>query len=407
MSNSSTINVALKIDDKGGVRVLQNIGKESTSTGKKGKKAFNEMDQSAKSFTGSAKMSANTMLKMGAGIVGILGLAKAWGSLKSAAYEYMDLASEQESAERKLGSVLKATGEAAGYNLDQLKAMASGLQDVTRIGDETTLAGMAILATFKQVRGEGFERATIAAMDMAEVMGTDLNSNILQIGKALQDPVKGLTALTRVGVTFTEGQKDTIKSLQASGDMMAAQNIILKELEGQFGGAAKAASQDFAGGLIQAQNALGDTKEEMGFVITKNQFFIELTHMATEEFKRWGEETKKNSGYLMDLAKDGVLMVVSSLKAGIETLRFFHNGWSGIKLVGQLAVQALAISLDALYPIIRSLLAPLDALYQGMVKLGVMDVNPFDAIGEGLATFKDSSAQVTKDVLAEIGRAHV
>jgi len=406
MSNSSTIKIALKIDDQGGVRVLQNVGKESSSTGQKGKKAFNDMDRSAKSFNDSAKMSMNTMLKMGAGIAGVLGLAKAWGMLKDSAKEYVELASVQEAAENKLEAVLKATGNAAGYNLAQLKAMASGLQDVTTMGDETTLAGMAILATFKEIKGEAFEGATKAAMDMSKVMDQDLKSSMVQIGKALNDPIQGLSALSRVGVSFTDDQKKMIKTLQESGDMMGAQKVILAELKSEFGGAAEAASKTFAGGLTQAQNALGDTKEEMGFVITKNQFFIELTHMATAEFKRWGEETQKNSGYLMDLAKDGVMTVVSSLKAGIETLRFFHNGWSGIKLVGQLAVQGLAFSLDALYPIIRSLLAPLDALYQGMVKLGVMDVNPFDAIGNGLATFKDSSAQVTKDVLADINKTN-
>ncbi|MBU4133358.1 MAG: phage tail length tape measure family protein [Proteobacteria bacterium] len=406
MSNSATIKIALKIDDQGGVRVLQNVGKESSSTGQKGKKAFNDMDRSAKSFNDSAKMSMNTMLKMGAGVAGILGLAKAWDMLKDSAKQYLELASVQEAAENKLEAVLKATGNAAGYNLEQLKAMASGLQDVTTVGDETTLAGMAILATFKEIKGEAFEGATKAAMDMSQVMDQDLKSSMVQIGKALNDPIQGLSALSRVGVSFTDDQKNMIKTLQESGDMMGAQKVILAELKSEFGGAAEAASKTFAGGLDQAKNALGDTKEEMGFVITKNQFFIELTHMATEEFKRWGEETQKNRGYLMDLAKDGVLMVVSSLKAGIETMRFFHNAWSGIKLVGQLAVQGLAMSLDALYPIIRSLLAPLDALYQGMVNLGVMDVNPFDAIGNGLATFKDSSAQVTKDVLADINKTN-
>jgi len=330
MSNTGTVKITLKIDGKGNVRVLEDVGKASSSTGKKGKKAFKDMDKSAKSFNQSAKMTASTLLKMGAGVVGIIGLAKAWGSLKSAAKEYIALASEQEDAERKLGSVLKATGEAAGFNLDQLKAMASGLQEVTRYGDEATMAGMAILATFKQVGSEAFERATLAAMDMSTVMKTDLKSSILQIGKALNDPAKGLTALSRAGVTFTKSQEDTIKTLQKSGQMMEAQSLILKELESQFGGSAKDAVKDFEGKMIQAKNALGDTKEEMGFIITKNQVFIELIHKATEKFVSWGTEIKNNRDHLMDLAKNGVMLVVKSLKAAWEATTMLWDLLSSI-----------------------------------------------------------------------------
>ncbi|MES2155937.1 MAG: hypothetical protein V4510_12455, partial [bacterium] len=59
---------------------------------------------------------------------------------------------------------------------------------------------------------------------------------IIKVGKALNDPTKGLTALSRVGILFTDQQKKQIKALQKSGDLLGAQKIILKELGTEFGG---------------------------------------------------------------------------------------------------------------------------------------------------------------------------
>ncbi len=74
-----------------------------------------------------------------------------------------------------------------------------------------------------------------------------MKASAIQLGKALNDPTKGVTALSRVGVTFTQQQKDQIKALQESGDTMGAQKVILKELQKEFGGSAKAAGDTFAG----------------------------------------------------------------------------------------------------------------------------------------------------------------
>lgn len=404
--NTGTIKIALQMDDKGSIKVLNRIGSESEKTGKQGKESFDKMDKSARGFSGGADKASAAILKIGASVAGLMAAKMGWDALKSAAAEYVELANVQEAAETDLQAVLRSTGQAAGYNLEQLKSMASGMQDVTRTGDEVILGGMSILATFKRVRGEAFERASMAALDMSRIMKQDVKSSMVQLGKALNDPIQGLTALSRVGVTFTDEQKDMITTLQNSGDMIGAQNIILAELESQFGGAAKAAAQTFAGGMDQAGNALGDVKEELGFVITKNQFFIELTHLATEQFKTWGNEITANRDDLMMLAKNGVLTVVDALGLGIETLRFFHNGWLGIKLVGDAAVHGLAVALDELNPMMRSLMAPLDALFAGLVKIGVLDVNPFDSLAKGLEDFRYSSGSVVAEVEADIAKTN-
>lgn len=402
MANSATLQIEIQVDDKGAVKV-KGLSHELDKTGKQGKKSFDEMGHSAQDFGKKTSSATSTVLKLGGAVVGLLALRAGYQKLNSAATEYIGLANIQEQAETRLGAVLKATGQASGYNLEQLKNMASAMQQVSTVGDEVTLAGMSILATFKQVRGEAFERASMAALDMAEVMGQDLKSSMVQLGKALNDPTVGLTALSRVGVTFTEQQKEQIKTLQESGRMMEAQAVILAELESEFGGAASAAIDRFGGAVQQASNALGDTKEEMGFVITKSQFFIDLIHQAQAEFEQWGRDIKENRQFLMELAKDGVLWVVDSLRIAIRTVEFFHGAWLGLKFAGAAAIKGLADVLnELLYPTIRALLYPLDLIYEGMVKIGALDVNPFESIQSSLAAFRDSTTVMTAEMREHI-----
>ena len=171
---------------------------------------------------------------------------------------------EQESASKKLEQALRATGNAAGFNANQLKAYADELQNVTTVGDETWETAMSIMATFKQVQGDVFKESIKLAGDMSTALGTDLKSSVLQLGKALNEPTKGLTALTRSGVSFTSQQKEQIKTLTEQNNLMGAQRIMLDEISAQFGGQATAAAHTFGGALKQLSNAWGDARENMG-----------------------------------------------------------------------------------------------------------------------------------------------
>ncbi len=172
----------------------------------------------------------------------------------------ISLAQTQIQAEKKLEAVLKATGNAAGLTAGQIKAYASELQGLTNFGDEVTISAAAVLATFKSLSGDTFKKTLRLSQDLAAVMGTDLQSAVVQLGKALNDPKVGLTALTRSGVTFTESQKELIKTLVSSNRLLEAQEVILKEVESQFGGAAAA----MADPITQFQNTVGDLGEKIG-----------------------------------------------------------------------------------------------------------------------------------------------
>ena len=329
-----------------------------------------------------------------AGTAAIAGMTKVMS-------EAIELAKVQEEAEAKLGAVLEATGNAAGYNLEQLKAMAGAMQGVTTVGDETIIAGQAILATFKEIKGEAFEGATKAALDMSAVMDQDLKSSMVQIGKALNDPIKGLTALSRVGVSFTDEQKEQIKVLQESGDIMGAQAVILRELQSEFGGAAAALRDTFGGAVTAASNAFGDLQEQIGFTITKNQFFVESAKIAEQVFIDWTGSIQENQQAMNDLAKNIGLNLVGSIGAAVEVVGFFHTSWLKLETAIPVIVDAFQFGGNAIFNILRGMLLPLDGIFQGVEKIadfmGKDFVNPFDAIQGKINAFGEITQGVMED----------
>ena len=237
-----------------------------------GSQAFRRAEGDTKGFKAAVQQAdkgLEGLVKGGAlAAAGIAGLGLAFQAVGGAISTVTQLAGEQEAAERQLAATLEATGHAAGLSADELQNMASALQTQTRFGDEAILGAQSLLLTFRQVGGDTFPRATAAILDMSQSMGTDLKSATLQVGKALNDPIRGMSALAEAGITFSESQRTAIRTMQETGDIAGAQAVILAELEAQFGGSAAAAADTFAGRLEQVQNVLGDVGEEIGMQLT-------------------------------------------------------------------------------------------------------------------------------------------
>jgi hypothetical protein len=154
-----------------------------------------------------------------------------FGASAIAAYE------EQANAEKLLDRVLKSTGETAGRTKEQLVGLADSLEEATNVAGDLIVNAEKVLLTFTNIKGDVFDSAIKSALDMNAVLGGDLQSSALQLGKALNDPVAGISALSRSGVSFTESQKELIKIYQESGRLAEAQGVILDELAKEFGGA--------------------------------------------------------------------------------------------------------------------------------------------------------------------------
>lgn len=202
---------------------------------------------------------------------------------------------KQEKAIAQVEAGLKSTGNAVGYTSEQLQKMATELQNNSLFGDEEILQGAtAQLLTFTNIAGEQFKRTQLAALDLSAKLGTDLKSSSIQLGKALNDPVANLSALSRSGIQFSKEQKQVINSLVATNKLADAQTIILDELANQYGGAAEAAAKAGLGPFKQMSNIIGDLSEDFGAIIGEALLpFIEKIKGLALSFKGLSEGTKK------------------------------------------------------------------------------------------------------------------
>lgn len=175
---------------------------------------------------------------------------------------------QQSKAIAQVEAGLKSTAGQVGLTSQQLQQMAADLQTKTLFGDEVILKdATAQLLTFTNIAGDNFARTQQVALDLATRLDGDLKSASIQLGKALNDPIANLTALSRAGIQFSADQKEVIKSLTESGRLAEAQTIILDELEKQYGGSAEAAAKAGTGPFKQLQNTIGDLSEEFGRLI--------------------------------------------------------------------------------------------------------------------------------------------
>ena len=188
----------------------------------------------------------------------------------------LDAAAEAQKVASQTEAVLKSTGAAANVTSQHVGDLAHSLQMMSGVQDETIQTGQNMLLTFTNIKngvGAGndiFDQATKTMLDMSVAMGGDVKSTAIQLGKAINDltinqagNVGSLSALRRVGVTFSDQQKEQIKDAIKAGDNFKAQKLILAELNKEFGGSAKAAG-DAMTPMEKLSMRFGDMQEAIG-----------------------------------------------------------------------------------------------------------------------------------------------
>ena len=245
--------------DASGVEQATRRAKESVSgLGDSGSKAGGKLTSGFKGVGGAI-----------GGVMKVAGpLAAVFGAMEIGNFfaDAVSGARESQVEMRKTEAIIKATGGSAGVTAQQVADLAGEISKKTGIDDEAIQSSASLLLTFKKVRNEVgagndvFNRATKAAQDMAAAGFGDADGAAKMLGKALNDPIKGITALGRAGVTFTEAQKKQIVAMTKSGDLLGAQKMIMKEVESQVGGTAEAMATD----TQKAQVAWGNLQEKLG-----------------------------------------------------------------------------------------------------------------------------------------------
>ena len=192
-------------------------------------------------------------------------------------------------ANQKLGNVLTSMGFAEAT--DRVSAFAESLEKTVAVDADVIKATQTVLATFSGLTqtvneaGGAFDRATLAALDLAAAGFGTAESNAIQLGKALQDPTKGLAALAKSGVSFTTQEQAKIKALVESNQLLAAQDIILGGIEKQVGGTAAASASSFDK-MRFSLAAIADTFGEMVLpLVDKFAVFMQRASKFVEEHK--------------------------------------------------------------------------------------------------------------------------
>ena len=251
----------------------------------------------------------------------------------------VEAAQEAAVANARLVSVFKGAGDASGEAAKHAEEFAESLGKHIGVDPEVIKGGEAILATFHSVSDETgrsagiFDRATAAAADLAAAGFGDLKSNSVQLGKALEDPVKGMTALAKSGVTFTAAQKAQIKALEDSHQHLAAQKVILAAVEGQVKGTAAATAT--TGDKMKV--AWQEAEEKIGTLLLPAVQKIQTALSGIVNF------VTANSGWLLPLVA-GVAGVVLAMKGITVAMNIYHDAVKAVEAIQKAWTAAVKIA---------------------------------------------------------------
>jgi hypothetical protein len=259
-------------------------------------------------------------------------------------------------------AVLRSTKGAAGENADAIRDLANKYEDLNATIDDTVIqSGENLLLTFTNIRKQAFEPTLLAALNMNQALGggeAGLQGTIQKLGKALNDPVKGLTALGRVGITFTKQQKDQILTAVKAGDTFKAQGIILAELNKRFGGSFLAGGTTTTGKVAKFRDAIDDLQRTL----------------ATALLPVLGKVADKLSTFLND---PKVVKAVSDLGNSIAGLFSDENLAEGGKILGTLfdtakaAAPVLRGAAEAMLGIVKTAVGLFRSLPEGIQQLAI------------------------------------
>jgi len=230
----------------------------------------------------------------GAAVAGFAALA---GGIALSVGEAM----EAEAGLAELEAVIKSTGGAAGVTAEYAQELATSWQMETKFSDDAVISAESMLLTFTNIGRNVFPYAVQQTLNLAEKFG-DADQAAIQLGKALNDPINGVSALKRIGVTFTEAQGETSQKMVQMGDVAGAQMVIIAELEKEFGGLAEAAGSTAAGKIEIFKNKVGEVQEQIG------AGFLPLIDLATDKIGAWMDSPGFQAG--VDAITGGIQSII-------------------------------------------------------------------------------------------------
>ncbi len=324
--------------------------------------------------------------------IGLFGAFSAYQFFDSSVKAFND--SAQASAQ--LDASLRSTANAANLSRDALDAQASALMSKSLFDDDQITQAQALLATFTQIKDVVFMDAIPAIVDMSAKMGGDLQGSVIQVGKALNDPINGISALHRVGVDFNEAQKATIKTMVETNNIAGAQAIILKELQKEFGGSAQAASEAGTGAFTILQHEFQNVKEEVGALVVAlaKDLMPELKSFVSwfKDSVIWLKEHKD----LVKAVAEGIALYAASVTVVIPLLKSMALATAGATVATEGFTLATALAAAEVLVIVGAV----SALVYAYNELANAEQNALEAQDRMASTHSKNTKKVLDEELA-------
>src|SRR5262245_36676686 len=309
-----------------------------------------------KSFSKASVSTKGLFGTLAKGTLVVAGVQKAVDLTTEAVKIGWDEWTEANKISAQTNAVLKSTGNAANVTAKDVDTLATSIMKKSGMDDEAIASGENLLLTFTNIRNETgkgndiFNQTTAIMADMSTALGQDTKSSALQLGKALNDPIKGVTALQRVGVSFTQGQKDQIKTLVASGKTMDAQKLILRELNKEFGGSAEAAGKTLPGQINIAKQTMSNFAGELvGKVIPVLENVVSTVKDHWPEIQKTLKQVWASVQPILASLKDVLLGVAEIVQENWPTIsKIINQVWSVAKPILAALSDALKLLADLL-----------------------------------------------------------
>lgn len=373
MASRNQVTLTFAGDDQSLSRTFSKVNRDADHFGRN----LDKSSMAGHRFGGALKKVGIGALALGGTALTGLGAALKFG---------IDQMNQQAVASAQTAAVLKSTGGAAHVTQAQIEGLASSLQTSTGVADDAIQANENMLLTFTNVKnavGKGndvFNQATKTVLDMSQALGQSGKTSAIQLGKALNDPIKGVGALSKVGVTFTEGQKKSIKAMVDSGNTMGAQKVILKELNKEFGGSAKAFGDTFPGQVEKTKRAFENVAQSLAAAvlpsITKALQFVTSTVIpALQSLVDWGKAHWPQFVAAIKVAVDWIKTnVVPPVRAAFNAVKDIITGVVNIVIAiwhkfGSDIVNVVRTNFTSLVNVIKPVIALIQSIFKTFAAL--------------------------------------
>jgi hypothetical protein len=302
-------------------------------------------DGAARGLEGTISSIEKRLLHVGEGFAVSFGMWKGFEFAKDSLQESEKLVQ----AQAMLKAGLESTGYAAGLTAEQLETSMKRISAGVNYSEGQITDLQSMLVTFPAITKQNFDDATMSIVDMSARMHQDLKESAVEVGKALQDPIKGMMALRRVGVNFNETQTEMVKRMVATGHAAEAQTFILSELHKEFSGSAAAAFN--ADPMAQFNKAVEDIQYSLGGVIA--QVLHDVTPALVEligHIKDMADWVKKNWDLIESLVKAlGIAyLTFKTISLAVASYEALMEGLAAAEAVATTATEGLATATTSL-----------------------------------------------------------